>query len=191
MGGDLTAAPSGKPPAFLVRAMRDVDGANLDRIQIVKGWLDATGATHEKIYDVAWSGDRQPGADGKLPAVGNTVDVAQATYTNAIGAPYLTAFWQDPDFDPKERAFYYVRVIEIPTPRWTTYDAKFFGTKIPEGAPTSLQERAYTTPIWYTPTTAPSCPLLCDRVPPPSTTPACPGYPHNAWAGTQRGSELR
>ena len=151
MGGDLKTAPPGKSPAFLVRALRDVDGANLDRIQIVKGWLDAAGGTHERIYDVAWSGTRQPGSDGKVPAVGTTVDVAQATYTNGIGAPYLTAFWEDPSFDPQLRAFYYVRVLEIPTPRWTTYDAKFFGTKIPEGAPTSIQERAYTTPIWYTP----------------------------------------
>jgi hypothetical protein len=151
MGGDLKMAPPGKAPAFLVRAMRDVDGTNLDRIQIVKGWLDATGNTQERVYDVAWSGTRQPGSDGKLPAVGNTVDVTQATYTNAIGAPYLTAFWQDPSFDPQLHAFYYMRVIEIPTPRWTTYDAKFFGTKIPDGAPTSIQERAYTTPIWYTP----------------------------------------
>lgn len=151
MGGDLKAAPPGKAPVLLVRAMRDVDGANLDRLQIVKGWLDAAGKTHEQVYDVAWSGNRQPGKDGKLPPVGNTVNVTEATYSNAIGAPFLTAFWKDPNFNAKERAFYYVRVLEIPTPRWTTYDAKVFGVKIPEGAPTSIQERAYTTPVWYTP----------------------------------------
>jgi hypothetical protein len=151
MGGDLKAAPAGKAPAFLVRAMRDVDGANLDRIQIVKGWLDAAGKPQERVYNVAWSGDRKPGRDGKLPAVGNTVDVAEATYSNSIGEPLLQAFWKDPSFDAQQRAFYYVRVIEIPTPRWTTYDAKFFGVEIPEGAPTSIQDRAYTSPIWYTP----------------------------------------
>jgi len=151
MGGDLTAAPQGKAPTFLVRALRDTEGANLDRLQIIKGWLDAEGKTHEKVYDLAWSDDRKPGADGKLPPVGNTVNVAEATYTNAIGVPALQAFWSDPDFDPAERAFYYVRVIEIPTPRWTTYDAKIFGVKLPEDVPSSIQERGYTSPIWYTP----------------------------------------
>jgi Protein of unknown function (DUF3604) len=151
MGGDLSAAPEGKAPSFLIRALRDVDGANLDRIQIIKGWLEADGETQEKVYDVAWSGDRSPGADGKLPPVGNTVNVEQATYTNAIGAPFLQAFWTDPDFDPAQRAFYYVRVLEIPTPRWTTYDAKFFGVERPDDVPASIQERAYTSPIWYTP----------------------------------------
>jgi hypothetical protein len=100
---------------------------------------------------VAWSGNRKPGKDGKLPPVGNTVNVKEASYTNAIGAPYLTAYWKDPSFDPKQRAFYYVRVIEIPTPRWTTYDAKFFGVKLPTDVPASIQDRAYTSPIWYTP----------------------------------------
>jgi hypothetical protein len=151
MGGDLYRAPAGKAPSLLIRALRDVDGANLDRIQVVKGWLDAKGGLQENVYDVAWSGDRSMGADGKLPPVGNTVDVASASYTNTIGAPLLLAYWQDPAFNPKERAFYYVRVIEIPTPRWTTHDAKFFKVKIPEGAPTSIQDRAYTSPIWYTP----------------------------------------
>jgi hypothetical protein len=151
MGGDLKAAPAGKAPTFLVHALRDPDGANLDRIQIVKGWLDAAGKTREQVYDVAWSGDRKPGKDGKLPPVGNTVNVAEASYTNAIGAPYLTAYWKDPGFDPSLRAFYYVRVLEIPTPRWTTYDAKFFGVKLPADVPSSIQERAYTSPIWYTP----------------------------------------
>ena len=151
MGGDLKAAPAGKAPVFLVRALRDADGANLDRIQMIKGWLDAEGQTHEQIYDLAWSGHRKPGHDGKLPPVGNTVNVTEASYTNAIGAPYLTAYWKDPKFDPRERAFYYVRVIEIPTPRWTTYDAKFFGVPLPTDVPATIQERAYTTPIWYTP----------------------------------------
>ncbi len=152
MGGDLVAAPPGKAPGFLIRALRDADGANLDRIQVVKGWLDAKGELHEKVYDVAWSGDRKPDPQtGKLPPVGNTVNVPDASYTNTIGAPLVLAYWKDPAFDPKERAFYYVRVIEIPTPRWTTYDAKFFGTKPPAAAPTSIQDRAYTSPVWYAP----------------------------------------
>jgi hypothetical protein len=151
MGAELPEAPAGRAPVFLVQAMRDSDGANLDRIQMVKGWLDADGRMHERVYDIAWSGKRKPARDGKLPAVGNTVDVAQATYDNSIGAPYLAAHWRDPHFDPTQRAFYYVRVLEIPTPRWTTYDAKVFGTKIPDGAPTSIQERAYTSPVWYSP----------------------------------------
>ena len=151
MRGDLCAAPAEKTPSLLIRAMRDVDGANLDRVQVIKGWVDTDGAAQEKVYDVAWSGDRAIGADGKLPTVGNTVDVADASYTNTIGAPFLATFWTDPDFDPTERAFYYVRVIEIPTPRWTTYDAKFFGTTPPTEAPTAIQDRAYTSPIWYTP----------------------------------------
>jgi hypothetical protein len=151
MGGDLKAAPAGKAPVLLIRAVRDVDGANLDRVQVVKGWLDAQGKTHEKVYDVAWSGARKPGKDGKLLPVGNTVNVAEATYTNAIGAPVLETTWKDPAFDPKQRAFYYVRVIEIPTPRWTTYDAKFFGVALPKDVPASIQDRAYTSPIWYTP----------------------------------------
>ena len=151
MGGDLKAAPAGRAPGFLIRAVRDPDGANLDRVQVIKGWLDADGKTHEKVYDVAWSGSRKPGKNGKLPPVGNTVNVKEATYTNAIGAPYLQTFWKDPNFDPKQRAFYYVRVLEIPTPRWTTYDAKVFGVALPTDVPASIQERAYTTAIWYTP----------------------------------------
>jgi hypothetical protein len=152
MGGDLKAAPAGKAPALLIRALRDADGANLDRIQVIKGWLDAKGKTQEKVYDVAWSGDRKPDSKtAKLPPVGNTVNVADASYNNTIGAPLLFGYWKDPNFNPKERAFYYVRVIEIPTPRWTTYDAKFFGTKPPAQAPTAIQDRAYTSPVWYTP----------------------------------------
>ncbi|NIM71474.1 MAG: DUF3604 domain-containing protein [Xanthomonadales bacterium] len=151
MGGDLRARPEGTVPSFLVYALRDPIGANLDRIQIVKGWLDRRGRTHEKVYDVAWSGDRQAGEDGKLPAVGSTVDVANATYLNTIGASELIAVWQDPDFDPNQRAFYYARVIEIPTPRWTAYEAQRFGIEMPDEVPMVTQERAYTSPIWYTP----------------------------------------
>ncbi len=153
MGGDLRQAPGGKSPSFLVAALKDPIGANLDRVQIVKGWMDASGALQEKVYDVAW-GDadkRKAGRDGKLPAVGNTVDIANASWTNTIGDPELAAVWKDPDFDPAERAFYYARVIEIPTPRWTAYDAKYFGVKPPADATMVLQERAYTSPIWYTP----------------------------------------
>ena len=151
MGGDLLNAPEGKAPTFMVYALRDPICANLDRLQIVKGWLDARGKTHEKVYDVAWSGDRKPDGKGKLPAVGNTVDVKNANWTNTIGAAELGTVWTDPDFDPKQRAFYYTRVLEIPTPPWYLYDAFRLGTKIPKDAPTSQQERGYTTPIWYTP----------------------------------------
>jgi hypothetical protein len=151
MGGDLRAAPQGKAPTFLVAALKDPIGANLDRYQIVKGWLDGNGQLHEKVYDVAWSGDRKPDGTGKLPSVGSTVDVADATWTNTIGAPELSAVWRDPDFDPSQRAFYYGRVIEIPTPRWTAYDAKRFGTTPLPQTPMTITERAYTSPIWYTP----------------------------------------
>ena len=151
MGGDLTAAKAGKVPTFLVAAMKDPEGGNLDRIQIVKGWVDASGARQEKVHDVAWSGDRKPGADGKLPAVGNTVDLTTATYTNSIGAAELTAVWKDPEFDPALRAVYYVRVLEIPTPRWTAYDAVRYKVKMPKKVRMITQERAYTSPIWYTP----------------------------------------
>jgi hypothetical protein len=151
MGGDLPPRANGRAPTFMVYALRDPIGGNLDRIQIVKGWLDTEGITHEKVYDVVWSGDRKPGTDGKLPPVGNTVNAAKATYTNTIGATELATVWADPDFDASQKAFYYARVIEIPTPRWSTYDAFRFGIPIPEGAPVSTQERAYTSPIWYTP----------------------------------------
>jgi hypothetical protein len=151
MGGTLRAAPDGKAPTFLVAALKDPIGANLDRYQIVKGWLDAGGELHEKIYDVAWGGDRTPDAQGKLPSVGNTVDVANATWTNTIGAPELITVWQDPDFDPDVSAFYYGRVIEIPTPRWTAYDVARFGNEPLPGTTMTLTERAYTSPIWYSP----------------------------------------
>jgi hypothetical protein len=153
MGGDLTSAPAGKSPTFLVAALKDPIGANLDRIQIIKGWVDAQGKPQEKVYDVVW-GDaetRKAGADGKIPPVGNTVNVEEAFWLNTIGDPELIAVWKDPTFDPKVRAFYYARVIEIPTPRWTCYDAKRFGVKMPKEVPMTLQERGYTSPIWYTP----------------------------------------
>lgn len=151
MGGDLAAAPAGKVPTFLVAALKDPIGANLDRYQIVKGWLDKDGNAQEKVYDVAWSDDRKAGADGKLPSVGNTVDLETATWTNSIGDPELIAVWKDPEFDPAQRAFYYGRVIEIPTPRWTAYDAVRFSVKPLPGTTMTLQERAYTSPIWYNP----------------------------------------
>lgn len=151
MGGDLHQGPGGKSPTFLVAALKDPLSGNLDRIQIIKGWLDRKSETQEKVYDVAWSGDRRPGRDGKLPAVGSTVDVPNATWTNSIGAPELIAVWKDPDFDPSLKAFYYVRVIEIPTPRWTAYEAKRFNIQMPKEVPMVTQERAYTSPIWYTP----------------------------------------
>jgi hypothetical protein len=151
MGGELEAAPKGKSPSFLVAALRDPIGANLDRIQIVKGWMDAKGKLHEKVYDVAWSDQRKPDANGKLPSVGSTVDVANATFTNTIGAPELISVWQDPDFDAGQRAFYYARVLEIPTPRWTAYDVKRYGNQALPGTRMTITERAYTSPIWYTP----------------------------------------
>ena len=151
MGGDLLPRTGDGVPTFLVYALRDPIGGNLDRIQIVKGWLDSAGNSQEKVFDVVWSGDRQLGGDGKLPPVGNTVDARTANFTNTIGSPELGAVWTDPDFDPGAKAFYYARVIEIPTPRWSTIEAFRFGIPIPDGAPVSTQERAYTSPIWYTP----------------------------------------
>jgi hypothetical protein len=151
MGGDLRKGPGGKAPTFLVAAMKDPYSGNLDRIQVIKGWLGKDGKTHEQVYDVAWSGDRKLGANGKLPPVGNTVDVKRATWTNTIGAPELSASWTDPAFDPGQAAFYYARVIEIPTPRWTAYEALRFGVKMTDDVPMTTQERAYTSPIWYTP----------------------------------------
>ena len=152
MGGDLRTAPSGEAPKFMIRALRDPDGANLDRVQIIKGWLDANGETHERIYDAAVSDGRPIGNDGRArDPVGNTVDIATATFTNTIGDPVMTAYWEDPDFDPNQHAFYYVRVLEIPTPRWTTYDAAFFNIDLPDNVPPTIQDRAYTSPIWYTP----------------------------------------
>lgn len=152
MGGDLRDAPENSAPQFLIRALRDPDGANLDRVQVIKGWLDDSGELHERIYDVAVSDDRTIGDDGRAgESVGNSVNIAEATYTNSIGAPMLQNHWFDPDFDPAESAFYYVRVLEIPTPRWTTYDAAFFDIPLPDTVPPTVQDRAYTSPIWYTP----------------------------------------
>lgn len=151
MGGDLHAAPEGKSPTFLVAAMKDPIGANLDRIQVIKGWMDAKGELQEKVYDVVWSGDRKPDANGKLLSVGSTVDIENATWKNTIGSSELITVWKDPNFDPKQRAFYYLRVMEIPTPRWTAYDAKRFGVKPLPGTRMTIVERAYTSPIWYTP----------------------------------------
>jgi hypothetical protein len=151
MGGDLTHAPPDKSVSFLVHAAMDPAGARLDRIQIVKGWLDRSDVAHEKIVDVALSDGRVIRPDGTAPHVGNTVDVATARYTNSIGATQLSAVWTDPDFDPQLRAFYYARVLEIPTPRHTLYDAVALGIDHPENRPPTIQERAYSSPIWYTP----------------------------------------
>lgn len=151
MGGDLTQAPEGEAPSFMVAASRDPEGANLDRVQIVKGWHDRDGSLQEKVFDIAWSDNRVADASGKLPAVGNTVDSDAATWTNSIGASELSSVWTDPEFDPSERAFYYVRVLQIPTPRWTVHDEKHFETQLDSDMPDAIQERAYSSPIWYTP----------------------------------------
>jgi hypothetical protein len=152
MGGDLTRAPAGRAPSFLIQAVKDPVSGNLDRVQVVKGWLDAAGKTHERIYNVAWAGPRRLDASGRLPSVGNTVDVSTATYTNSIGAVELATVWKDPDFNPAQTAFYYVRVLEIPTPRHSLYDAVALGIDVKETKqPASIQERAYASPIWYTP----------------------------------------
>jgi hypothetical protein len=150
MGSDLPA-PASDAPTFMVYALRDPIGANLDRIQIVKGWMDGRGNRHEKVFDVVWSGDRQLDGNGKLEPVGDTVDVEAANWTNTIGASELATVWVDPEFDPEHKAFYYARVIEIPTPRWVLYDKLRFGIDVPEDATLVHQERAYTSPIWYSP----------------------------------------
>ena len=149
MGGDL--GPTGAAPTFTVHALKDPEGANLDRIQVIKGWVDFEGELHEEVVDVAWSGDRQPGADGRVPAVGNTVDLKTAKYINDIGATALIGSWRDESFDPEQHAFYYARVLEIPTPRWSTYDAVRNGLPLLSDVPATIQERAWTSPIWYTP----------------------------------------
>ena len=152
MGGDLSAAKPGQAPIFIVAAAKDADSANLDRVQIIKGWLDSSGALQERVYDVAYSGEREADpTSGKVPDVGNTIDYGEATYSNSIGAAQLSTVWSDPDFDAKQRAFYYARVIEIPTPRWPVYDAKYFDFELPEAVPRTNRDRAYTSPIWYTP----------------------------------------
>jgi len=149
MGGDLGAI--GAAPTFTVHAMKDPDGANLDRVQIIKGWVDQSGEVFERVVDVAWSGDRQPGADGKIPAVGNTVDLQTARYQNTIGAASLSGSWRDEEFAPEQHAFYYARVLEIPTPRWSTYDAVRHDLPLLEDVPTTIQERAWSSPIWVRP----------------------------------------
>jgi hypothetical protein len=152
MGGDLKPRSGKRAPTFMVYALRDPIGGNLDRVQVIKGWMDKDGKTYEKVYDVAVSDGRKIGSDGRCKTpVGNTVDAKVANFTNTIGDSELGAVWTDPDFDPEQNAFYYARVIEIPTPRWSTIEAFRFGIPIPEGAPVSTQERAYTSPIWYTP----------------------------------------
>ncbi|QFU76861.1 DUF3604 domain-containing protein [Halioglobus maricola] len=151
MGGDLEAPARGRAPRFLVMASKDALGANLDRVQVVKGWIDASGGLQDKVFDVAWSDDRERGSDGKLAAVGNTVDLNTATYRNTIGATELATVWQDPEFDPEVPALYYVRVLEIPTPRWTTYDAVRAGLPLLDDVPATIQERAWSSPIWYRP----------------------------------------
>jgi hypothetical protein len=152
MGADMPAGSRANPPNFLIAALKDPIGANLDRVQVIKGWVDANGETRERIYDVAVSDGRTIGVDGRTSErVGNTVNIAEASFTNSIGAAQFVTLWQDPDFDPALRAMYYVRVIEIPTPRWTAYDAKAFGSRMESKVPMTTQERAYTSPIWYTP----------------------------------------
>jgi hypothetical protein len=157
MGGDLGPAPPGRSPTFLIHVAKEPDGANLDRVQVIKGWYDGAGELHEKIFDVALSDGRQVRPDGGVDPVGNTVDVRSASYINAIGDSELASVWRDPEFDRNERTFYYVRALQIPTPRWTTYDAKFYVAKfysidnLDEEIPWVTQERVYTSPIWYSP----------------------------------------
>jgi len=151
MGGDLGIPPEGDVPTFVVWAIKDPEGANLDRIQLIKGWVDERGELHEKIVDVAWSGDREFFPDGRLQPVENTVDLTTATYTNTVGAAELRGSWYDDEFVPDQPALYYLRVLEIPTPRWSTYDAVRNGLPLLEDVPATIQERAWTSPIWYTP----------------------------------------
>lgn len=152
MGSELNHA-KGKAPRFLIQAVKDPAGATLDRVQVVKGWIDANGNTHETVYDAVWSNPakRRPGRDGKLPRITGNVDVAKATYDNSVGAPILATLWVDPAFDPRLKAFYYVRVLQIPTPRWTAYDAERWKIAMPDYVPMVIQERAYSSPIWYNP----------------------------------------
>jgi hypothetical protein len=146
MGSDLKNS-NGKSPMFIVHAIKEANGANLDRVQIIKGWVDTNGETHEEIYNVALSDNRK---DGAIP-VGNTVDLKTAKYSNNIGDVEFLTTWSDAEFDAKQHAFYYVRVIEIPTPRWSTYDAVKLGIPVRTDIPSSIQERAWSSPIWYTP----------------------------------------
>ncbi len=150
MGGDLTKATS-KAPSFMIHAMMDPESGSLDRMQVVKGWVNADGSLGEMVYDVAWSGDREVDAKGKVPSIGNTVNLEDGTWSNDIGAVELSKVWNDPDFDPSQESFYYVRVIEIPTPRWTLYDKLRYGAELGPEIPLTTTERAYSSPIWYTP----------------------------------------
>lgn len=154
MGGNLK--PGSGAPSFIISALKDPMGANLDRVQVVKGWVDASGQMREKVYDVVWgdANKRQKGADGKIPAVGDTVDIAKASYSNVIGDPELQTVWVDPEFNANQKAFYYLRVLEIPTPRWVLFDAIRYGAKLLPGTELKSQERAYSSPIWYNPTKA-------------------------------------
>jgi hypothetical protein len=151
MGADLK--PGRGAPKFMISALKDPMGANLDRVQVVKGWVNASGALQEKVFDVVWSDadKRTKGANGKLTPVGDTVNIAKASYTNSIGDPELRTIWTDPEFNPSIRAFYYVRVIEIPTPRWVLFDALRYGAKLLPGTELKAQERAYSSPIWFNP----------------------------------------
>ncbi|MFK7866179.1 MAG: DUF3604 domain-containing protein, partial [Alphaproteobacteria bacterium] len=151
MGGVLPVSSKSKAPSFLVEAARDPKGANLDRIQIVKGWVDEQGKTHERVYNVAASSERKIAADGTLSAVGNTVDLETAHYTNDIGDTRIASHWIDPDFDSTQSAFYYARVLQIPTPRHSLYDAIALQVEHPKDKAATIQERAYSSPIWYTP----------------------------------------
>jgi len=156
MGGELRKETGNGTPRLLIAAMKDPSGANLDRVQVVKGWVDDSGKGHERVYDVAWSGDRQLDVDGKLPEVGNTVDLETGAYSNAIGAGQLVTLWSDPEFDPAQPSFYYVRALEIPTPRYSLLDAISLGVDVSEtGRPATLQERAYSSPVWYRPAEIP------------------------------------
>ena len=151
MGSDLSRPPStvNRSPTFIIQTIKDGEGANLDRVQVIKGYLDKEGHPQEQIFEVVWAGDRKVDANGKLPPIGTTVDIATATYTNDIGAIHLQTTWKDPTFDASQSAVYYVRVLEIPTPRWTTYDAAALGLPPLSEVPTSTQERAWSSPIWY------------------------------------------
>jgi hypothetical protein len=150
MGSDLKDG-SGKP-SFLISALKDPEGANLDRVQVVKGWIDGSGKLNEKIFDVVWSSpDKRSLTGGRLTPVGDTVDIAKASYTNSIGAPELRSVWSDPEFNATQKAFYYVRVLEIPTPRWVLFDALRYGAKLLPGTELKSQERGYTSPIWFVP----------------------------------------
>ena len=150
MGGELGAA-RGKKPGFMIVALKDPDGANLDRVQVIKGWLDKQGKLQEKIYEAAAGGDKRMRRGGKVRPIKSTVDLDTATYTNTVGAASLSTYWEDPDFDPAERAFYYMRVIEIPTPRWTAYDRVRLGNAVDPRDSQVVQDRAYSSPIWYSP----------------------------------------